>query len=177
VTTGGQPATTTVRSSTSGIDAEYRTAIVRSLTADQKGEIALTSAQAECVAPKWLATIGVERLDAAKISPAMIGDGVDSDGSGLSDLKLTDAEAGALYDAFGACNVDVHASFVDSIRATSGLGEQAITCLSGAINDGLLRRVMMASITEGPTSMPNDPAVAHDWNAALASCQIAISGG
>jgi hypothetical protein len=126
-TTVGQPATTTIRTSSGGQDTDDRAPIVRSLTADQKREIALTLAQAECVAPKWLATIAVERLEAAKISPAMTGDGVDDDGSSLTDLKLTDAEAGALDDAFGACEVDVHASACPAVAvASNNAGQVAI---------------------------------------------------
>jgi hypothetical protein len=115
-------------------------------------------------------TIGVDRLEAAKITPAMIGDGTDSDGSALADLQLPDADAAAMYDAFAACDVDVHASFVESIRATGRVDDAAVDCFGNAIDDDLLRRIMIVSIATGPSSVTDDPSVQEAWSAAVASC-------
>ena len=92
----------------------YVDALVASFTSGEDEDFQLTEEQAECVAPSWIDTIGMERIEEAGVEPEDIGgDG----GSELADLGLSEAEGNELYDAFGACDVDIKQAFIDGIAA------------------------------------------------------------
>ena len=46
--------------------------MVENSRSGEEDELTLTDEQAECVAPKWIDTIGVERLEEAGLEPADI---------------------------------------------------------------------------------------------------------
>jgi hypothetical protein len=166
--TGGTATGTTV-SAADATEDDYLAAIVRSLSEGPPGEVRTTPEQAECMAPKWLGTVGVERLKAHDIAPSMIGDDNSDDGSALADLGLTEAEGNALYDAFGDCGVDLRHEFVQSM--TAELNASAAACVGEAMTDDLLRRLMVASIVQGDGALDTNEELAADFSSALAPCE------
>jgi hypothetical protein len=166
--TGGTATGTTV-SAADATEDDYLAAIERSLSAGPPGEVRTTPEQAECMAPKWLGTVGVERLKEHDIAPSMIGDDNSDDGSALADLGLTEAEGNALYDAFGDCGVDLRDEFVTSM--TAELSAPAAACVGDAMTDDLLRRLMVASIVEGDGALDTNEELAADFSSALAPCE------
>jgi len=177
-TTAGSTATTTVTSAASSSDdtdgtgssvsaadateADYLAAIERSLSTGDG--LTTSSEQAECMAPKWLDTVGIDRLKEHAIAPSQIGDDVNDDGSALSDLGLTSDEGNALYDAFDECDVDIQQKFVDFV--TEGQSAEVVTCVADALTPDLLRRLMVSSIVE---AQPDDELQA-EFEAAVGPC-------
>ena len=162
-------ATGTTVSAADATEEDYLAAIVRSLSEGPTGEVRTTPEQAECMAPKWLETVGIERLREHDIAPSMIGDDNSDDGSALADLGLTEAEGNALYDAFGECGVVLREEFVQSM--TEELSADAAACVDDAMTDDLLRRLMVASIVQGDGALDQDEELAADFGSALAPCE------
>ena len=163
-------ATTTTISAADASEDDYLAAIKRSLSAGSGGQMQMTPEQADCVAPKWLETIGVERLKVHDISPAQIGDDVDDDGSALEDLGLTDEQGNASFDSFGECDVDIEQEFMTAL--TDQLAPEAATCVADALDEALLRRLMVSVIVRGS---PDDE-VGADFETAIASCEELADG-
>ena len=161
-TSTADTATDATVSAADATEADYLAAIERSLSSGDG--LSTTPEQAECMAPKWLDTIGVDRLKDRGVAPSEIGDDVNDDGSALSDLGLTDDEGTALYDAFGECDVDIRAQFVEF--ATDGQPPEIVECIDDALTPDLLRRVMIASIVQ---QAPDDELQA-DFEAAIGPC-------
>jgi hypothetical protein len=161
---------TSTGSTVSAADAtedDYLAAIERSLTSGaETGQVATSSEQAECVAPKWLDTIGVDRLKEQGIAPAQIGDDIDDDGSALSDLGLTEDEGNALYDAFGDCGVDIEQQFLTAI--TDDLNQEAAACVADAVSGDLLRRLHVSVLVQGDAA---EDELQADIGAAVAPCE------
>ena len=161
-TSTADTATDATVSSADATEADYLAAIERSLSTGDG--LSTTPEQAECMAPKWLDTIGVDRLKDRGVDPSEIGDDVNDDGSALSDLGLTDDEGTALYDAFGECDVDIRQQFVEF--ATEGQRPEVVECVADALTPDLLRRVMIASIVQ---KAPDDQLQA-DFETAIGPC-------
>ena len=169
-TTASSSDGTSTGSTVSAADAtedDYLAAIESSLTSGAgTGQMATSSEQAECVAPKWLDTIGVDRLKEQGIGPAQIGDDIDDDGSALSDLGLTEDEGNALYDAFGDCGVDIEQQFLTAI--TDDLNEEAAACVADAVSGDLLRRLHVSVLVQGDAA---EDELQADIGAAVAPCE------
>lgn len=174
VSTSGSTATTTGGTSESVGDAsedDYVSAVAATLTKSGEDDLQLTQEQADCVAPKWIDTIGVDRLKDKGISPDEIGD--DADDGDLSQLGLSEDEGGELYDAFAACDVDIRQEFVDSLSSDEDLSEEAVACLDDAIDSDLLRRLMVTTITQGDEALDEDSELVSDFRTAIAPCEAA----
>jgi hypothetical protein len=177
-TTAAAPADTTTGGTAAapaeGTEEEYVAAVTRTMTNNDPDELQLTTEQADCLAPKWIDTIGVDRLKEQGVAPDDIGD--DPGDSDLSDLGLTDEEGGELYDAFAACDVDIREEFIATLSAESEMSEEAASCIGDAFDEGLLRRIMVASITKGDAGLEADPDLAADFQAAITQCAELIEG-
>jgi hypothetical protein len=161
-------ATGSTISAADATESDYLAAIERSLSTGDG--LTTTAAQAECMAPKWLDTIGIERLKEHDVAPAQIGDDVNDDGSALSDLGLTEDEGNRLYDAFGDCDVDIRQEFVEF--AAEGQSTDVASCIDDALTPDLLRRLMVSSIVqEEPTEE-----LSTEFGEAIAPCDE-LAGG
>jgi hypothetical protein len=157
VTTGSAPA-----------EAEpYIDSLVAGFTTGEDEDLQLTQEQAECVAPRWVNTIGMERITEAGIAPEDIG----ADGnSELSELGLSEAEGNELFDAFGACDVDLQQAFVDGIAASGDLPEDVSACLDEHFDADTLRRIMVITITKGEDALSEDQELTDALLAVFAEC-------
>jgi hypothetical protein len=151
----GTGATGTTTPAAEATEADYLAAIERSLSTGEG--LKTTAEQAECMAPRWLDTIGMERLKEHDVAPADIGDDVNVDGS-------------ALYDAFGACDVDIRQLFI--VLAAEGQTADVATCVEGALTPDLLRQLMVSSIVQ---DQPDDQLQA-DFETAIGPCDELIEG-
>jgi hypothetical protein len=145
----------------------YVDAMVTSFTSGDAGELTMTEDQANCVAPRWIDTLDVAALEAAGVEPDDIGSDSSMD---LSDLELSEDQGGDLYDAFGACDVDVKDLFINSLAEGSELSDEDRDCLDENFDDDLLRRVMVVSLTEGDDGLDGDEDLMSDVFAVFAEC-------
>jgi len=145
----------------------YVDAMVASSQQQEEGELSLSPEQAECVAPKWIDTIGVERLEEAGMTPEDLSeDGMDD----LDTLELSEDDGAELYDAFGTCDVDVKDLFLESLASDSDLTDEDRACLDENFGDDLLKRIMITSLTQGDDALDEDQELTGELFAVFAEC-------
>jgi hypothetical protein len=149
----------------------YVDAMIESFESADADELRLDRAQAECVAPRWVEIMQVERLQEAGIEPEDIAGDADPD---LSTLGLSEADGNALYDTFGECDVDVQALFIESFAADDELSEEVKDCLAGAFDDDLLRRIMATTFVEGEDALDQDEELMGELFAVFSECPGAV---
>ncbi|MEZ5181614.1 MAG: hypothetical protein R2702_07050 [Acidimicrobiales bacterium] len=117
---------------------------------EDDGQLVLERDQAECMAPRWVDAITVELLQAQEVTPAELADPDFS--ASLSDLALDADAAGAMVDAFDACDVDLVGLFASAF--TQGLGEDVTACVAQEADPALIRDVLVASFSGGDGETP-----------------------
>ncbi len=147
-----------------GIDDRYVEVLVDGMVDTAEGELNFTRPQAECIAPRWVATIGVERLAAEGVSPAEFAADV------VPTLGLTPADGNQLYDAFAACGVDFADLFVRSLADTNGLSSRAERCVRASLDDAVLRPMMVTLFVEGDAAYEHAGASDGQLGDELAGC-------
>jgi hypothetical protein len=173
-TTGGASATTTGGSSAGGGDAsgateaDYLAAIESQFTATGDNSLVLTDEQAECVAPKWLDVITVDKLKEKGITPEQVQS--DTDNEKLATLGLSDADAEKMYAAFGDCDVDVRAKVAESIVTSLEAPSDVEACVQDALSGDLVERIFVVGTTKGQAGMDADEALTNELFSALGKC-------
>ncbi len=148
---------------------DYVTAMIASFDSQDSAELAIDREQAECVAPKWIDILGVDRLQENGITP----DDIDSENDmELTDLGLSQDEGNAMYDTFGACDVDVAELFIKGLSTDTPLSNEQSECLSAAFDDDLLRTIMVTTLVEGDEALTDDEDVSGAVFAALGECDL-----
>jgi hypothetical protein len=144
------------------------------VSSDDDEDLQLDQEQADCLAPRWVETIGVERLQDAGLEPDDFADDGDPD---LSSLGLSEDEGGELYDAFGACDIDLKAEFIRSFTADQDLSEEDAECLGDAFSDDFLRRIMITTLVEGDEALEDDQELTGELLSVFSECPGAIDVG
>lgn len=145
----------------------YVDAIAAQFQTDDESELQLTGEQADCVAPRWVDTIGLDTFEEQAITPEDINDSSEDE---LSTLGLDESQGNELYDAFEACDVDVPALLIDSLAADSELDADTVTCIEDNLDADLVRRLMVAVVTQGDDALTGDNEVTQDFTTALTEC-------
>jgi hypothetical protein len=138
-------------------------------TREAEDDLVLTSQQADCVAPKWINTIGVAKLKEKGLTPEDIGSDSDSD---FSDLELTEAQGNALVDAFDQCKVDLKGVFLKSMNPSMSAEDEK--CLNDNFDATLLKQIMVTSLTKGDDALSNDQELTGKLLAVFSKCPGAI---
>jgi hypothetical protein len=173
--TAGSPTTaapTTAGSGSSGTagsaDAQaYVDAMIESFDNADPDELQINREQAQCLAPRWVDAIGADRLAAAGIQPRDFGAEGDVD---LTEVGLSEDDGNAMYDAFGECDIDVKAVFVESFSADRDVSEDDKNCLADAMSDDLLRRIMVTTFVEGEEALNQDEELSGELFGVFADC-------
>jgi hypothetical protein len=164
------PATTGASASTAGQaspDAQaYVDAMIESFDNSDPEELQINRGQAQCLAPRWVETIGPDRLAEAGIQPREFAD----DDVDLSTVGLTEEDGGEMYDAFAACDVDVKGLFVESLATEQDLSPRDAQCLEGAFEEDLLRRIMITTFVEGEEALDQDEELSGELIGVFAEC-------
>jgi hypothetical protein len=169
-TTGASSDTTGPRSggTAGGADAQaYVDAMIESFDNADPDELQINREQAQCLAPRWVETIGTDRLAAAGIEPQDFGKEGNVD---LTTVGLTEDDGNAMYDAFGGCDIDVKALFVESFSADRDVSEEDQVCLADAMSDDLLRRIMVTTFVEGEEALNQDEELTGELFGVFAEC-------
>ena len=103
-------------------------------------DIEYTPEEAQCVSERWVAIVGVDRLDAAGIDPDAFA--IDS----WSGIEFTDEELDAIAEAPGECGIDMRQRFLDDLLRDATSDEQA-ACLEEVVTDDLVAEFVKASAT------------------------------
>ena len=163
---------TTAGSASSGTagsaDAQaYVDAMIESFDNADPDELQIDREQAQCLAPKWVDAIGTDRLAAAGVEPRDFAAEGDVD---LSEVGLSEDDGGAMYDAFGECDIDVKTIFVESFSAGRDVSEEDKNCLTDAMSDDLLRRIMVTTFVEGEEALNQDEELSGELFGVFADC-------
>lgn len=149
----------------------YVDALVASMRSGDEGDMVLTQEQAECVAPQWIDTIGVDALQDAGIEPEDIGD---DSGTDLDELGLSEDQANALFDAFDDCDVDIAGEIIESLGGDEGLSDEDRECLTEAFDEELLRTIVVAGMVGGEDALTQDEDVLGKLLEVFAACPGAL---
>ena len=146
---------------------EYVDAIVAS-----NDETELTDEENECFARAFVDAVGVEELQGA-VSPEEIRANPESTPQEFG-ITLDDDQADAFWNDVNEC-MDVRAAFVEGITEGENMSEETVNCLEDAIDDDLLKRVLVTSLMEGDEALDEDEELMSDLIGALSECPGAIS--
>jgi hypothetical protein len=135
------PVTTTSSTIPQGLD--LTEGLVHGLAAAGAGDLQLTSPQAECVAPKWIAALGEDAITADGITPESLA-ASDLDFSGL---HPTSAQGTALIDALSACHVSARRLLVGALGHDQEQAQK--DCLAQEIDDAFAAKLLVSGLTSG----------------------------
>lgn len=139
----------------------YAEAIAKAMTSPTGDNVPLDDDQADCLAGHFVNTIGVDRMKDAGVTPADfdVGAGPLNEEGPLADMDLSEKDANQLFDSFGKCDMNFRDVMIDSIMADEeNVSPEMVTCLEGALDDDMLRAMMVSSFTgqepdESPEAM------------------------
>jgi hypothetical protein len=171
-TTAGSSSGGTAGSGPSGTagsaDAQaYVDAMIDSFDNADPDELQIDREQAQCLAPKWVDTIGTDRLAAAGIEPQ------DFSAEGNVDLTtvgLTEDDGNAMYDSMAECDIDVKKLFVDGFANERDVSAEDRQCFTDALDDDLLRRIMVTTLIGGEEALNQDEELSGDLIGVFAEC-------
>lgn len=146
---------------------EYVDAIVASNDASE-----LTDEQNECFARAFVDAVGVEQLQGA-VSPEEIRANPETTPQEFG-ITLDDDQADAFWNDVNEC-MDVRAAFVEGMTEGEDVSEETVSCLEDAIDDDLLKRVMVTSLMEGDEALDQDEELMSDLIGVLSECPGAVS--
>ena len=145
----------------------YVDAMIDSFDNADPGELQIDRDQAQCLAPKWVETMGPDRLAEAGIQPEDFAAEGDVD---LSTVGMTKDDGNELYDAMGECDIDVKTLFVESFASDQDLSAEDRECFANALDDDLLRRIMVTTLVEGEEALNQDEELSGDLIGVFAEC-------
>ena len=170
-TEGGDPVDTTepteptdddpfVPSGDDGEAGPYVEALKRSMHASNEADDAFEMAddQIDCMAPRFIDVIGADRLKENGVTPADLESGETLD---FSEVGLGEKEGNALFDTFGECDIDLNEMMMASMAADEDMTPEMKTCMEGVFTDDNLRKLMVATMTQGDDALENDPLMAQ----------------
>jgi hypothetical protein len=152
----------------------YVDAMIESFDNSDPDELQIDREQAQCLAPRWVETIGPDRLAEAGIEPEDFSSDEDVD---LSTTDLSEDDGNEMYDAFEACRIDVKNLFVQSMATDEELTAEDAECLEGAVDDDLLRRILVTTFVEGEDALDRDEELTGELFAVFAECPGAAGEG
>jgi hypothetical protein len=170
-TTATSGATAGTSGSSGGASRDDYVAVLKEsmMSSGDEDGFALTGDQADCMAPKWIDTIGVDTLQAKGIEPDDIG----AEGSAdLTTLGLSEEQGNDLYAAFGKCDVDVKSLFIKSM--SPDLSAEDEQCLEDNFDDALMKQILVTTLTKGEDALDGDEELTGKLLAVFSKCPGAV---
>lgn len=124
---------------------------------EDEEDMQLTDAQIDCIAPRFVNIIGVDRMKENGVTPE---DLASDDPLDFSTLKMDEKEGNTLYDTFGQCDVNLREVMMTSFAQDDDMSPEMRKCMEDVFTDDNLRTLMVSSMVKGDDAMENDPAVA-----------------
>jgi hypothetical protein len=148
---------------------EYVDAIVAS-----NDDSDLTDDENECFARAFVDAVGVEQLQGA-VTPDEIREDPESTPEEFG-ITLDEDQADAFWEDVNEC-MDVRAAFVEGLTEGEDMSQETVDCLEGAIDDDLLKRVLVTSLIEGEDALEEDQELMSDLIGVLGDCPGAVTEG
>jgi hypothetical protein len=148
---------------------EYVNAIVAS-----NDDSELTDEENECFARAFVDAVGVEQLQGA-VTPDEIRENPESSPAEFG-LTLDEDQADAFWEDVNEC-MDVRAAFVEGLTEGEDMSQETVDCLEDAIDDDLLKRVLVTSLMEGEEALQEDQELMSDLIGVLGDCPGAVTEG
>jgi hypothetical protein len=148
---------------------EYVDAIVAS-----NDESDLTDEENECFARAFVDAVGVDQLRGA-VSPDEIRENPESSPEEFG-ITLDDDLADAFWEDVNEC-MDVRAAFIEGLTEGEDMSDETVDCLEDAIDDDLVKRVLVTSLIEGEDALQADQDLMSDLIGVLSECPGAVSEG
>ena len=117
----------------------------------------MSEEQMDCVAPRFVNIIGVDRMKENGVTPADIEADETMD---FSKLKMTEKDGNALYDTFGDCDINLTELMTASMAADEDMTPAMKACIEGVFTDENLRKMMVSSMVKGEDAAEEDPELA-----------------
>lgn len=124
---------------------------------EEDGAVAMTDDQIDCLAPRWINTIGVETLEKNDVTAEDMAENSDLM---FEDLGLSEDQGNEMYDGFGDCGLNLRDLIVEQMAGDDDVSDAARACMEGVFTDENLRTFMVSSLVHGDDGMEDDPAVA-----------------
>lgn len=148
----------------------YVEALAEALASGASGGLPVEPAAARCLAPRWVDTLGEDRLVAAGVTPEQLASGYGADTSAALDAIIDDRVAKAMVAAFGACQVDVERMFIEALTAGRDLPAAQEDCLAEEFPDGFVERALVIGLSEGEAALEANIEVNDMLTAAARTC-------
>ena len=134
--------------------APYVKALADNLARAENDDLPMSREQADCLAPRWVDTIGVDRFEAAGVTPEDIKN--DDKTADFEEFTLSESEAEVMYDAFGQCDVNLREMMIESMAGDSETPEAVRKCMEGVLTEEAIKTLMIMGLTEGDDAMDDD---------------------
>lgn len=148
---------------------EYVDAIVAS-----NDDSELTDEENECFARAFVDAVGVDGLQGA-VTPDEIREDPQSSPEEFG-ITLDDDQADAFWEDVNEC-MDVRAAFVEGLTEGEDMSQETVDCLEDAIDDDLLKRVLVTSLMQGEDALQEDQELMSDLIGVLSDCPGAVTDG
>jgi hypothetical protein len=109
-----------------------------------------TSEQEICMGAKVILAFGVDRLDAMGITP----EGASDDSTDLTALGMTVEEAGALYDTYGQCGIDMKAQMIQGFN--ENMSDEDARCVYENFDDNVAKLMLVVGMTQGEDAVASN---------------------
>ncbi len=148
-------------------------AMKESMRGAEDDELQLSDEQIDCLAPRVINAIGMDRIEAAGVTPEELGSDSDID---FSDMEITKDVGNAIYDSFGACDVSLRNVMLESFAADGEMSAEMTACVEDVLTDDNLRTMMVSMMVSGEDAMFSDPEL-EGVLGDLMACDPSASGG
>ena len=149
----------------------YTARLAAALVNKDQGDLPITGAQSGCLAPRWVAILGYDKLVQMGVTPEQLGTGNGADTSTALNELIGRPEARRLVAAFGICGINLQQVFVDSIGADSGLTDAQKTCLVGKLPKGYVDQLLIISLADGAAALSADSRLSATLTNAAQACK------
>ncbi|HEX2575410.1 MAG TPA: hypothetical protein VHK88_03615, partial [Aquihabitans sp.] len=145
----------------------YVESMVAALEGREDFGLPMDREQAECIGPRWIDALGVERMAEAGLDPEGL-DGEDPDG--VFDELVGRPEASDMVDALTDCGLDLERAFFEGLSDDGSIRADQVDCLVDALPDGTVEQILVVSLADGEEGLDAEPGLGDPLTEAAAAC-------
>jgi len=130
--------------SVGGDEQAYVDALIAEFKADPDDTMPLDDAQVECMAKGFIDVLGVDRLEAAGITPENF-----DDDEAFDAVPLDEADGKALFAIYGDCDIDIRETMIASMAADDDVTPEQQACFESVLTDEYIERLIVSGMATG----------------------------